>query len=57
VWFEDPLGAEFDRVSLALVIDDASAWRKKVGRPILQRNTDIPTVIAIACRIRTEFAV
>jgi hypothetical protein len=57
VWSEARLGAEFDSVSLALVIDAASAIRKSVGRPVLHRKSATPTVIATACRIPTVFAV
>jgi hypothetical protein len=57
VWFERALGAEFDKVSLALVIDAASAKRKSVGRPELQRSSASPTVVATAWRIRTVLAV
>jgi hypothetical protein len=57
VWSEGRPGAELDNVSLALVTDDASALRKSVGSPVLQRNTASPTVIATACRVRTVLAV
>jgi hypothetical protein len=57
VWFEARLGAEFDNVSLALVIDAASALRKSVGRPVLHRKSATATVIATACRVPTVFAV
>jgi hypothetical protein len=57
VWFEARLGAELDNVSLALVIDAASAMRKSVGRPVLHRKSATPTVIATACRLPTVFAV
>ena len=57
VWFERALGAEFDNVSLAVVIDAASAKRKSVGKPVLHRNTARPTIIATAWRVRTVFSV
>jgi hypothetical protein len=57
VWFEAALEVEFDRVSLAFVIDAASATWKSVGRPVLQRSNDIPSDIATACKVLTVVAV
>jgi hypothetical protein len=57
VWFETTPGAETDSVSLANVIDAASAKWKRDGSPVLQRNTASPTIIATACRVLTVLAV